>query len=707
MRKMIIGLLLLCLLLGFQTVFADGTCGTNVKYTISGSTITFSKEDPDADAEWFRCDEVYKNDPSVTVVKVSDVIRVRDRTHAFANAAYVKKMYLSKLDVSGVTDMSWWFSNCSALTYLDVSGWNTSKVTMMRSTFSDCSLLTTLKMSGWKTGRVTDMNSMFYYCSSLKSLDLNSWNVSRVTNMENMFHDCSSLTSLKVGRWNTSRVTNMIGTFFGCSGLTALDVSGWNTSAVTEMGTLFENCSGLTSLDVSRWNTSSVTKMDWVFANCTSLTSLDLGVWDTSNVTTMYGLFTFCSALRSVEVSNWNTSKVTNMEQLFTGCSQLGDLDLSGWNTSNVTNRKTAFSGCSSLKTLKFGKNSLKTDIFENLPAHGGTTWYYIKPGPEAGSPLPALTAKSNSALFTAYKYNTMAGIWSTNKNPAISAAVTIKNSGGTNITGKTITSKTVNYQLKASASPTGSVQNFTWRSSNNAVATVGVKGKVTFKKAGTVTITVTSMDVGKASASVKLKLLPAATAITIMNSKGTDITGKTLTMDTAGYQLKASAAPANAEQTVKWTSSDSTIATVTSAGKVTFKKTGTVTITAVSTDRGKASAKVVLKRLPAATAITIRNSKGTDITGTLRKVGSLSYQLTASAKPAKAEQTVTWTSSNPVKARVDKTGKVKFLAPCTVTITATSTDRGKVSATVRLKYLPLAGDSTAEQKLPASSENR
>ena len=162
MKKAIIGIWFLILLLGFESVFADGTCGTNVKYTINGNTITFSKEDSGSDAEWSEdCGSVFRDDSAITIVKVSDPIRVTDAAFMFQGFEYVQAMYLSKLDVSEVTDMSLMFSLNGSLKTLDVSNWDTSKVTDMSQVFWYCEGLETLDLSSWDTSNVTDMYQMF------------------------------------------------------------------------------------------------------------------------------------------------------------------------------------------------------------------------------------------------------------------------------------------------------------------------------------------------------------------------------------------------------------------------------------------------------------------------------------------------------------------------------------------------------------------
>ncbi len=268
-------------------------------------------------------------------------------------------------------------------------------------------------------------------------------------------------------------------------------------------------------------------------------------------------------------------------------------------------------------------------------------------------------------------------------------AAIVIKNASGTDITGKTVNPMYMRHRLYAAATPADAEQTVKWKSSNTDVAAVNAKGLVTFKKVGTVTITAASTDRGKAAASVKLKLLPEASDITITNTLGTDITGKTITPMYMRYRLYAGVKPANAAQTVKWTSSNTDIATVSAKGLVSFKKAGTVTVTATSKDRAKVTASVKLKLLPEAASIVIKNPDGTAVTGKTVTIKTKTCQLTAAARPANASQKVTWTSGNTDIATVSAAGKVTFKKAGTVTITAASKDRGKKSASVKLKYAP------------------
>ena len=87
-------------------------------------------------------------------------------------------------------------------------------------------------------------------------------------------------------------------------------------------------------------------------------------------------------------------------------------------------------------------------------------------------------------------------------------------------------------------------------------------------------------------------KTIPQAERVVLSKKTATMTVGTTC-------QLRAVVAPYNASQSVKWSSSNSKIATVDSRGVITAKKAGTVTIKAVSENGKTAECKVTVKRKP------------------------------------------------------------------------------------------------------------
>lgn len=154
------------------------------------------------------------------------------------------------------------------------------------------------------------------------------------------------------------------------------------------------------------------------------------------------------------------------------------------------------------------------------------------------------------------------------------------------------------------------------------------------------------------------------------------DVTPDTNTISTAQTaQLKATAtyksgATADISATdVTWTSSDTSIATVDSAGLVTPVAQGEVTITATSTQDASVSGSA---------KVTVKNADPTSMTlspSTVSLFAGTTTTLMPSYEPDNVNpQTVNlvWTSSNTSVATVDEDGVVTAVADGTATITAT-----------------------------------
>lgn len=236
---------------------------------------------------------------------------------------------------------------------------------------------------------------------------------------------------------------------------------------------------------------------------------------------------------------------------------------------------------------------------------------------------------------------------------------------------------------LTATVYPTTANQNVTWSSSNTSVATVS-SGKITAVSAGSATITAKSAD-GKASKTCQVTVTnPFATSVSLNKSSATIVAGSSETLIATVY-------PTIADQTVTWTSSNTSVATV-SNGKVTGIKSGSTTITA-KTSNGKTATCSVTISNAAATKVTLSKS-------TVNLTIGNSTTLTASVSPSTASQTVTWTSSNTGVATVSG-GKITAKSVGSATITAKSAD-GKASATckVTVSYADATGVSLSKTSL-------
>jgi len=151
----------------------------------------------------------------------------------------------------------------------------------------------------------------------------------------------------------------------------------------------------------------------------------------------------------------------------------------------------------------------------------------------------------------------------------------------------------------------------------------------------------------------------------------------------------------------LSWSTSSSRIATVNSAGLVTGKSLGgAVTITAQTT--GKPVLKATGSVLVGATvaSVTVSPNPATIVIG-----GTL--QLTAAPRDAKHNvltgRLITWTSSDTTKARVSATGLVSWVAPGSVTVTATV--EGKAGTTA-ISLVAAADGSVARYPFNGSAQD-
>lgn len=156
---------------------------------------------------------------------------------------------------------------------------------------------------------------------------------------------------------------------------------------------------------------------------------------------------------------------------------------------------------------------------------------------------------------------------------------------------------------------------------------------------------------------------------------------------------LTVTAVPANAldGKTVKWTSTNPSVASVSNTGEVTAVSAGTAVITAEA--GGKTASVTVQVNIPI-TAVRLNKD-----TLALRK--GKSETLKASYEPADAtgDKTITWSSSNASVATVDQNGKVTALKDGTAQIKAAIGDKEAVCE-LTVKEEPLTGIEIKESPL-------
>ena len=167
------------------------------------------------------------------------------------------------------------------------------------------------------------------------------------------------------------------------------------------------------------------------------------------------------------------------------------------------------------------------------------------------------------------------------------------------------------------------------------------------------------------------------------------EVTGITLDKTTVSVleaeaeKVTATVLPEDATyKTVKWTSSDTSVATV-AGGRITGISPGTATITATTTNGKTATVKVTVSTNPNIVKPTGVSLSPTSLTITAGNTG----KLTATVAPENTtDKSLTWTSSDTSVATVNKSGVVTAVAEGTATITATTFNGYKATATVTVE---------------------
>lgn len=236
----------------------------------------------------------------------------------------------------------------------------------------------------------------------------------------------------------------------------------------------------------------------------------------------------------------------------------------------------------------------------------------------------------------------------------------------------------------------------------DSAYATITAAGKFTAKKVTqrrSVTVVAASRDGKAAIAEWTLELIPLATGVEIYRGQ-TAVTGKTLEMDLnapdlADLVLTAALLPEDAEQGVTWKVSDTRgqYVTYTQEGDsltlTPVGATGSVTVSATANDGSRKTAKVTVKLVRLAQAVTVLNTPQW-------LVGGKSVTLTTDVASDKTltSRSVLWSVSEDSKpyAAITSTGKLTTYpvpVPVEITVTAAVAGNPEASHTVTIPVYP------------------
>ena len=199
------------------------------------------------------------------------------------------------------------------------------------------------------------------------------------------------------------------------------------------------------------------------------------------------------------------------------------------------------------------------------------------------------------------------------------------------------------------------------WTTSNSNIATISTAGVVTAFKIGDATLTATSEGVTAAS---RVHVTTGGVAlVTVTPGSIGLVMGATQPLAVTLSDAAGNALPA---ATMKWSSSNNSIASVSSSGVVTAKRAGSATVYAsVNGVSGKAAVAV--------SAAGIKSIAVSPASFTLATSGTrqLSASLTDASGNAVTGQTVAWSSSNSAVATVSSSGMVTAMHSGNANITA------------------------------------
>jgi trimeric autotransporter adhesin len=232
-----------------------------------------------------------------------------------------------------------------------------------------------------------------------------------------------------------------------------------------------------------------------------------------------------------------------------------------------------------------------------------------------------------------------------------------------------------------------GAATTLRWRSTDPTIASVTQTGIITAVGVGSTTITALADADTMLRRSVTTVVTPIVTGVTIAPTDVQLAPSQSRQLD-ATVQGDAGINPA-----VRWSSSNSAIVNVSTQGLVTAIALGSATITATSVQDGARSASITVSvaRQPITVAVT-------PATASVGVGGTTTFTATVTAD-ASANTSVTWQSSNPAVASINRTtGVVTGVAIGSATITATSVEDNNRTAsatvTVSSRALTLRPDT-------------
>lgn len=303
----------------------------------------------------------------------------------------------------------------------------------------------------------------------------------------------------------------------------------------------------------------------------------------------------------------------------------------------------------------------------------------------------PSIATVDENGLITGVKGGTTVVIVKTVERGLMASCTVTVQEDITSITlneTETYLAKGGNKKLTATILPESATKKkLLWTSSDESIVIVDSEGNIHGVNLGTATITATAQDDGKVSATCRVTVVDATTKITLNQS-----VIRIMQRDT--YQLTYTIEPNYATvKSVKWSTSDASVARVDSLGLVTGIGEGEARIRATAADGSGVYAECVVIVTPIISTTSVR----IDTLETTMVVGD-SRTMTARVLPRNTTEGIRWVSEDTSVVTIDNNGNLRAVGPGVAQVTAISSVSGiESSSTITVLGLN-ASNVTLEQ---------
>ena len=231
-------------------------------------------------------------------------------------------------------------------------------------------------------------------------------------------------------------------------------------------------------------------------------------------------------------------------------------------------------------------------------------------------------------------------------------------------------------------------VTGVSWRLLDEGIVRIEQTGRVTAVAPGTARIVV---ETSSQADTVTIRVRQDVAAVTLSPATPSLVVGTTQQLGTT--LRDANGFPITESRPTSWTSSASTVASVSGSGLVTAHGAGTATIQASSEERsGSTTVTVTAAPPPPPVPVASVTLSPTTLALTVGATGQLTATPRDAGGAALTGRAVTWSTSAASIAAVSNSGVVTAVAPGSATITATSEGRSTTAAiTVTAPVVPVA----------------